>query len=171
MQRGDFETLDPTASFAQEGYFSPIYDRRHDLSVVVTYELSRRLTASTTFVFGSGDLRWLPPGRFTFQDVYGAPFQAVLPIYQDRNNYRLPPYNRLDLGLVWRFFPKWGESDLTFSVINVYDRRNTFFIYFEPEYEKGTDDNGNSIDIPKRIAAKQVSLFPILPSVTWNFKF
>jgi hypothetical protein len=171
VQRGDFKTLDPTASFAQEGYFSPIYDRRHDLSIVATYELSRRLTASATFVYGSGDLRWLPTGRFTYQDVYGAPFQAVLPIYQDRNTYRLPPYHRLDLGLVWRFFPKWGESDLTFSVINAYDRRNTFFIYFEPEYEEGMDDNGNAIEIPTRIAAKQVSLFPILPSITWNFKF
>ena len=171
VQRGSFKTLDPTASFAQKGYFSPIYDRRHDLSVVATYDLSRRLTASATFVFGSGDLRWLPTGRFTYQDVYGAPFQAIVPIYQNRNTYRLPPYNRLDLGLVWRFFPKWGESDLTISVVNAYDRRNTFFIYFEPEYEKGTDNNGNAIEIPTRIAAKQVSLFPILPSITWNFKF
>lgn len=171
VQRGGFKTLDPTANFAQKGYFSPIYDRRHDLSVVATYDLSRRLTISGTFVFGSGDLRWLPTGRFTYQDVYGAPFQAIIPIYQDRNTYRLPPYNRLDLGLVWRFFPKWGESDLTISVVNAYDRRNTFFIYFEPEYEKGMDTDGNAIEIPTRIAARQVSLFPILPSITWNFKF
>lgn len=171
VQRGDFETLDPTASFAQQGYFSPIYDRRHNISVVASYDLSRRLTASLVWVYGSGDLRWLPTGRFTYQDVYGAPFQAVIPIYEDRNTYRLPPYHRLDLGLVWRFFPKWGESDLTISVINAYDRRNTFFIYFEPEFETESDANGNAIEIPKRIAAKQVSLFPILPSITWNFKF
>ncbi len=171
VQRGEFKTLDPNASFAQQGYFSPIYDRRHDLSVVATYDLSRRLTASATFVYGSGDLRWLPTGRFTFQDIYGATFEAVLPVYQDRNTYRLPPYHRLDFGLVWRFFPKWGESDLTFSVINAYDRRNTFFIYLEPEFSDETDDNGNAVRIPTRIAAKQVSLFPILPSVTWNFKF
>jgi hypothetical protein len=171
IQRGDFQTIDPNANFAQQGYFSPIYDRRHNISVVGTYDLSRRLTASLVWVYGSGDLRWLPTGRFTYQDIYGAPFQAVLPIYQDRNTYRLPPYNRLDLGLIWRFFPKWGESDLTFSIINAYDRRNTFFIYFEPEFANETDDNGNAVNIPTRIAAKQVSLFPILPSVTWNFKF
>lgn len=171
VRRGEFKTLDSNASFTQQGYFSPIYDRRHDLSVVATYDLSRRLTASATFVYGSGDLRWLPTGRFTFQDVYGATFEAVLPIYQDRNTYRLPPYHRLDLGLVWRFFPRWGESDLTFSVINAYDRRNTFFIYLEPEFSDETDDNGNAVRIPTRIAAKQVSLFPILPSITWNFKF
>lgn len=171
VQRGEFKTIDPTASFAQKGYFSPIYDRRHDLSVVATYDLSKRLTASATFVYGSGDLRWLPTGRFIFQDVYGAQFEPVLPVYQDRNNYRLPPYNRLDLGLVWRFFPKWGESDLTFSVINAYNRRNTFFIYIEPQFVKGTDNNGNAFRVPTGIAAKQVSLFPVLPSVTWNFKF
>lgn len=171
VQRGAFKTLDPTAYFAQQGYFSPVFDRRHDLSVVAIYEINRRLSATATFVYGSGDLRWLPTGRFSFQDVHGANFDAVIPVYEDRNNYRLPPYHRLDLGLVWRFFPKWGESDLTFNVINAYDRRNTFFIYLEPQFEEGEDNRGNSIQIPTRIAAKQVSLFPILPSITWNFKF
>lgn len=171
VQRGDFETIDPEGNFAQQGYFSPIYDRRHDLSVVAVYELSPRLTATATFVYGSGDLRWLPNGRFTFQDVYGGNFEPIIPIYGDRNQFRLPAYHRLDLGLVWRFFPRWGESDLTFSVINAYDRRNTFFLFFEPEFETEQDANGNAIEIPTRVAAKQVSLFPILPSVTWNFKF
>lgn len=171
VQRGNFKTLDPTANFAQQGYFSPIYDRRHDLSVVAIYEINQRLSATATFVYGSGDLRWLPTGRFSFQDIYGANFDAVIPVFKDRNNYRLPPYHRLDLGLVWRFSPKWGESDLTFNVINAYDRRNTFFIYFEPQFEEGEDNQGNAIQVPTRIAAKQVSLFPVLPSVTWNFKF
>ncbi|MCB0553139.1 MAG: TonB-dependent receptor [Phaeodactylibacter sp.] len=175
IQLKNFETLLPDGRFAQEsegfGPFSPIYDRRHDLSVVALFEISRRLTATATFVYGSGDLRWLAPGRFTFQDIYGASFEAVVPDYQSRNNYRLPPYHRLDLGLVLRFFPKWGESDLAFSVVNAYDRRNTFFIYLEPEYKEVDGGDGNQISIPTRIAAKQVSLFPILPSVTWNFKF
>lgn len=171
VQRGDFETIDPEGNFAQQGYFSPIYDRRHDLSVVAVYELSPRLTATATFVYGSGDLRWLPSGRFTFQDVYGGDFEPIIPIYGDRNQYRLPDYHRLDLGLVWRFFPRWGESDLTFNIVNAYDRRNTFFLFFEPEFETEEDANGNAIEIPTRVAAKQVSLFPILPSITWNFKF
>ncbi|MBK7872397.1 MAG: TonB-dependent receptor [Saprospiraceae bacterium] len=171
VQRGEFQPLNENAKFAQKGYFSPIYDRRHDLSVVLIYDMTRRISLTATFVSGSGDLRWLPTGRFTFQDVYGAKFEAVVPVYEDRNNYRLPPYHRLDLGLVWRFFPKWGESDITFNVINAYDRRNTFFIYFEPEFEDRKDAQGNAIEIPNRIAAKQVSLFPVLPSITWNFKF
>jgi hypothetical protein len=174
IQLDNFETLDPNGRFLQEtqgfGAFSPIYDRRHDLSVVLLYEFGRRLTATATFVYGSGDLRWLPTGRFTFQDIAGAGFEAVVPDFQNRNNYRLPAYHRLDLGLVWKFFPAWGESDLTFSVVNAYDRRNTFFIFLEPEFEE-VDNDGTTIEIPTKITANQVSLFPILPAITWNFKF
>jgi hypothetical protein len=175
VQLDNFQTLDPNGRFEQEragfGAFAPIYDRRHDLSVVAFYEFNRRLTATATFVYGSGDLRWLPPGRFSFQDVYGADFEAVVPDFQERNNYRLPAYHRLDLGLVWKFFPDWGESDLTFSVVNAYDRRNTFFLFLEPQFEGMEDDSGNSFQVPTGITASQVSLFPILPSITWNFKF
>ena len=128
------------------------------------------MSATATFVYGSGDLRWLPVSRWTFQDVYGGSLQPVVPDYRERNNYRLPPFHRLDLGLVWRFFPKWGESDLTLSVINAYDRRNTFFLYFEPSFRKLVMGD-IVIEVPDRIAARQVSLFPILPSITWNFKF
>lgn len=170
VQRGEFRLLDDSRQFAQEGYFSPVFDRRHDLSVVAMYELSRRLSLTATFVYGSGDLRWLPTGRFSFGDVQGSDFEPVVPDYEERNNYRLPPYHRLDLGAVWRFFPTWGESDLTLSVVNAYDRRNTFFIYLEPEFSEVSLD-GNAVSFPERIAAKQVSLFPILPSLTWNFKF
>lgn len=170
VERGNFEVLDPDQNFAQQGFFSPVYDRRHDLSVVALYDFSKRLTFSATFVYGSGDLRWLPSGRWAFQDVYGSSFESVVPDFQDRNNFRLPAYHRLDLGLVWKFFPKWGESDLTFSVVNAYDRRNTFFIYFEPEFVEVGDGN-NTFRVPDRVVARQVSLFPILPSVTWNFKF
>jgi outer membrane cobalamin receptor len=169
--RSDFKTISPDAQFLQELPFSPIYDRRHDLSIVATYQISKRLTASATFVYGSGDLRWLPEGRFSFQDVDLAEFQSVVPDFGDRNNYRLPDYHRLDLGLVWKFFPKWGESDLTFSVINVYDRRNTFFLFFEPVGETIIGADGNGVVVPERIAAQQVSLFPILPAFTYNFKF
>lgn len=152
-------------------YFAPRYDRRHDLSVVAMYELSRRLTLTATAVYGSGDLAWLPTGRFVFQDVYGEQFEPVVPYFGDRNNFRLPYFFRLDAGLVIKFFPKWGESDLTINVFNATDRRNAFFIYLEPVFNEATTPDGDLIRVPERIAAKQVSLFPILPAITWNFKF
>lgn len=171
IRRGDFVPIDPDAIFGEgSAYFSPRFDRRHDISVVAVYEISRRWQVSATWIYGSGDLYWLPPGRFSFQDVQGAQFQALVPVYQNRNNYRLIPFHRLDLGVTYRFFPKWGESDLSLSVINAYDRRNAFFIYLEPQFQE-VDAGGTTIQIPEKIAARQVSLFPILPSLTYNFKF
>lgn len=171
IEKGEFQVLDETQQFVQRGYFSPVFDRRHDISIVTMFQLSRRLQVTTSFVYGSGDLRWMPLGRFSFQDIQGAGFNSVIPIYQDRNNFRLPPYHRWDLGLVIRFFPKWGKSELAINIINVYDRRNIFFIYLQPEFEKILTIDGNAIDLPTGVTARQVSLFPILPSVSWNFEF
>ena len=168
IRRGNFRGVKD--DIMEGRYFPPRYDRRHDISVVAAYEFNKRLTASATWVFGSGDLSWLPSGRFTLQDVQGAEFKAVVPIYGDRNTFRLPDYQRLDLGLVIKFFPKWGESDLTISVYNAYDYRNAYFVFLEPEF-RDVEVGGEIVEIPERIVAKQQSLFPIIPSATWNFKF
>ena len=171
VRLGEFTPLDPLETFGQGlSYFSPRYDRRHDISVVALYEINRRLSATASWVYGSGDLIWLPTGRFVFQDTEGAEFQAAAPVYGDRNNVRLAPFHRLDVSFIIKFFPKWGESDLTLSAFNAYDRRNAFFVYLEPEFREVTDGE-EVIQIPERIAAKQVSLFPVLPSATFNFKF
>ncbi|MDB5273479.1 MAG: TonB-dependent receptor, partial [Chitinophagaceae bacterium] len=77
--------------------------------------------------------------------------------------FRLPAYHRMDIGIVYNFKPKWGQADLTLSIYNVYNRRNTYFIY----YEEIKDANG----IPTEYVAKQVSLFPIIPTLTFNFKW
>lgn len=169
IRRGNFSG--PKGTVMEGRYFSPRYDRRHDISIVAMWEVNRRLSLGATWVYGSGDLSWLPSGRTIFQDVYGGTSQVAIPIYGDRNTFRLPAFHRLDLNLVWRFFPDWGESDLTLSVVNAYDRRNAFFIYIEPDFPEGTNTDDNLLDIPDRFAAKQVSLFPILPALTWNFKF
>ncbi len=171
-KRGDFETIDDTKVYAGEGkYFYPRYDRRHNLAVVLMYDITKRLTISGTAVYGSGDRAWLPVGKFTFQDVHGADFEPFVPVYGERNAFTLPYFFRTDLGLVYKFFPKWGESDLTLSVFNATNRRNTFFIYIEPKYSEGVDPLEDPLAIPTGLAAKQVSLFPIIGSLTWNFKF
>ncbi len=151
-------------------YFSPRYDRRHDLKVVASYKFNRRWTASATWVYGSGDLAWLPGGRAIFQDTKGGTFSPVTPIYGDRNTFRLPAYHRGDIGLVYTMYPRWGDSNLTLSIYNVYDRRNPYFLTLVTEY-KDLNQDGVTIKIPEKISARQVSLFPILPSLTWNFNF
>jgi outer membrane cobalamin receptor len=143
--------------------FFPRYDRRHDVSAVLIHEFSRRLSFTTTWVYGTGNAISLPVGRFLVQDINGSNF-TVVPEYLQRNSFRMAPYHRLDVGLVWRFFPKWGESDLTLSVYNTYNRKNPYFIYFEEVRDTQTD-------IITGFKAKQVSLFPVIPSITYNFKF
>lgn len=172
VKRGDFQPVDSDRFFSGgNGYFFPRYDRRHDFSLVLMWDVSRRFTLSGTVIYGSGDRTWLPVGRFTFQDVYGADFQPIVPVFGGRNDFRLPYFFRSDLGIVYRFFPKWGESDLTLSVYNLTNRRNAFFLYLEPQYAEGVDPETNPLAIPTGVAAKQVSLFPILGALTWNFKF
>ena len=162
VRRGEF------ADIMNGAYFAPRFDRRHDISVVAIYEFNDRISATAAWIFGSGDLAWLPVGRLTFQDIPGASSQPVVPIYGDRNNVRLPAYHRLDLGMVIRFDPRWGESDLTISIYNAYNRRNPYFLYLDTETRENTD---LGVDEIVGISAKQVSLFPIIPSLTYNFTF
>ncbi|MFN6945012.1 MAG: TonB-dependent receptor [Cytophagaceae bacterium] len=142
--------------------FPARYDRRHDISVVAMHKLSKRVTLTGTWIYGTGNAVTLPIGRMVLFDI--PPGQAtVVPVYGDRNSFRMPAYHRMDIGLVWKFFRKWGESDLTFSVYNVYNRRNPYFLYFDEEV--------NANQQSSRFVGKQVSLFPLIPSVTYNFRF
>lgn len=140
--------------------FPAKYDRRHDLSVVATYEHNKRWTFSGVFIFGSGNTTTLPE-KFYF--VEGVLVQE----YGEVNGYRMAPYHRLDLSAIYTPKKKKPERRLTstwaFSIYNAYSRMNPYFIYF--------DQTGNVLNGDLEIKARQVSLFPIIPSVTWNFKF
>lgn len=141
------------------------YDRRHDLSIVNMYEINKHWKVSATFVFASGQRTTLPVSFFLNE---GQPHF----VYGDRNWYQLPPYHRLDLGFVYVIIPKHKRkidfySDISVSIYNAYNRMNPYFIYIDPKGDPGTQGNGSGF----QFRAKQASLFPILPSVTWNFKF
>ncbi|WP_162425599.1 TonB-dependent receptor [Pontibacter pudoricolor] len=143
--------------------FPTRYDRRHDLSLVVLHKLSKRLNLTGAFVYGTGNAFSLPVARFAFQDVEGEE-PTYVPIYEDRNSFRLDASHRLDLGVVWKLKPKRGEADLTFNAYNAYNRRNPYFVYFE---QLKDEEENQTIGF----RAKQVSLFPVIPSVTYNFRF
>ncbi|MEM9985416.1 MAG: TonB-dependent receptor [Bacteroidota bacterium] len=144
--------------------FHPRNDRRHDISIVGVYEINRRLSVSSSWEYRTGNAVTFPRGIGVafgpdFLGGGGNPSPNFVPIYGPRSADRLPAYHRLDLGLVIKFFPKWGESDLTISAYNAYNRRNVYFVRFSrPEGEF-------------RNIAEQVALFPVIPSVTYNFKF
>lgn len=135
------------------------FDRRHDMSIVGIYQLNDKWKLSATFVYGTGNATTLPE-RFYFID--GVLTQEVGRI----NSYRLPAYHRLDFAAILTPKPKKIrkiKSEWVFSIYNVYSRANPYFIYF--------DQNGSAVDGNLKVEARQVSLFPVIPSVTWNFKF
>jgi CarboxypepD_reg-like domain/TonB-dependent Receptor Plug Domain len=164
VRRGNFPDINGGA------FFAPRFDTRHNVSVVALYSLSPKWQITGTWVYTSGNMAWLPSGRFTFQDVPGGVNQPVVPIYGDRNTFRYPAYSRADLGIVRKWRTRRSEQDLTLSIYNATDRRNPYFIFLEPKLET-IRDGEFSIQVPTSIRARQVSLFPILPSITWNFKF
>jgi hypothetical protein len=158
--------------------YHPKHDRRHDISVVVAWEIPWTkpkfpLTLSASWVYGTGSAISLPKKRYIQMDITSSnPFKFI-PIYGERGGYKMPDYHRLDFGLVWELYPlrkKRFKSDITFSIYNVYDRRNPFFMYIDALY---SDDNrgANTAAFPEKLEAKVVSLFPIIPSITWNFRW
>src|SRR6266487_4650241 len=135
------------------------YDRRHDLSTVGSYELNSRWKLSSIFIFGTGNAISLPE-RFYFID--GTLTQEFSRI----NVYRMASYHRFDFSATYTPQPKKKRkysSNWVFSVYNVYSHLNPYFYYY--------DQQGSAVNGTLAVTAKQVSLFPIIPSVTWNVKW
>jgi len=135
-------------------WFPARQDRTHDFSLVASYQLFRNLLFSGSWVYYTGDAITFPVGKYSIDG-------AVVYLFSDRNGDRMPEYHRLDLGVTWvlKEAEKW-HSDLTFSVYNVYNRKNAYTISFrESETHPGTTE------------AVKLSLFGIVPSISWNFKF
>jgi len=138
------------------------YDRRHALNVVGTYRLNDRWKLSGAFVYNTGIAYTLPEGRFP--SVLGPSlFEGNYFIYQNRNNQRLGAYHRLDFSAIRTKEGKlWGKpfiSEWVFGVYNLYSRQNPYFVYLKVD---------PVLDKPEAI---QVTLLPIIPSISYNFKF
>lgn len=152
-------------------YFPSKYDRRHDVSVVGSYKLNDRWTFGAAFIYATGSTLTLP-------ESYYIQNQDLLFKYGDRNSTRMAPYHRLDLSATLFDKPmktitnengdevevkKRFRSNWSFSIYNVYNRANPFFLY--------VDNDGSVFEGDFQVKVKQVTLFPIIPSVTWNFEF
>jgi len=140
------------------------YDRRHNFSLLTTYQLDDKWTFGATFVYSSGRAATLPVGRYEIGENYNVDF------YTGRNDYRFPDFHRLDISATLNSRKnkdrKW-KSTWVFAVYNVYDRRNPFTIYTRTKQ----DDDGNIIGDGSEKEARMISLFPILPSITYTIKF
>jgi len=176
----------PELNLGKEFYAK--YDRRHDVSFIASYDLNKKWTFAAVWVYSTGNAITVPVAYY----ILDANFITE---YGERNSFRMPAYHRLDISAT--FTPdrkkiierkkqrltkqyqeqgkdvstivvpkKWAknyESSWSFSVFNLYNRHNPYIVYFSSEGSIATGDY--------KAKAKQVYLFPILPSVTWNFKF
>lgn len=138
-------------------WFDSKYDRPHDLNITLSYDLSSRISASANWVFASGNKTTLP------EQAYWR--MGYLMMHNGEiNNFRYPAYHRLDLGVDFELKTKrFKSSILNFSIVNVYNRSNPYFLFFQ----SFLNESKYQIDIK----ATQVSLFPILPSISWRIKF
>lgn len=139
------------------------YDRRHQISILLNSKLSDKLDISSSWTYHSGDAITLALEKYYIQTFakngvnydYG-PHEAHL--YSSRNQYRLPPYHRLDLSLNSHKQQKRSTRTFSVGIYNVYLRKNPYFVYFD-QNEKG------------EAKLYQVSLFPFMPSVSWSWQF
>ena len=130
-------------------------DRTHNLSITTNYEISRKWSVAANFNFQTGRATTYPNGYYEYLDVY-------VPSFGDRNAGRLPDYHRLDIAAT--YLPKPGktkgyQNEWTFGIYNVYNRMNANSVSFNQNRETGNNE------------AVQLSIFGLIPSVTYNFKF
>lgn len=142
------------------------YDRRHDFSLVVTHNFSKRFDMGLTWVYGTGNAVTLPTQNVNGANIPYVPFmQTSYEYYGQRNNYRMPAYHRMDVGFNFHKQKKYGIRTWSIAFYNSYSRQNPFFLYFEPTSDEEYQRTGKSR------ALRQLSLFPIIPSVSYSFKF
>jgi len=143
------------------------YDRRHDLSVVGVYEISDRINIAATWVYGTGNAVTFANSRVNLlTEVFSGYDFSNVEIYEERNNYRLAPYHRLDIGIDFIKQKKRFKRTWSIGAYNAYSRKNPFFLNLETDFFQ--DENGNFQD---KTVLKQYSLFPIIPSVSYKFEF
>jgi len=134
------------------------YDRRHDASIVIIHKFSKRFDLSGTWVYGTGNAMTLPIARYLGSSDVNGFYGNEIQYYGDKNSFRMRAYHRLDIGVSFHNIKSWGEFIWRFGVYNLYSRKNPYFYYF------GYNDDDEKV-------LKQVSLFPIIPSVSFGVKF
>jgi hypothetical protein len=144
--------------------FPARYDRRHDLSVVGIYKLSDHITLSATWVYGTGNAITLPLSSYqaVAQSNHTVPdynISNTVNDYGEKNSFRMSPYHRFDIAIQFHKQRKKYERTFELGVYNAYNRKNPFYYY--TEYDRDT----------QQTKLKQISLFPIIPSVSWTWKF
>jgi RecA/RadA recombinase len=131
------------------------YDKTHDMSLTASYELNKKWSFSSNFLFQTGQPTTFPNGQYQYNGI-------IIPNYEARNSSRLPSYHRMDIAATYTPKPdsiKRWKSEWVFSIYNAYDRKNAASITFRENRMTGLNE------------ANRLSIFGIIPSVSYNFKF
>ena len=133
------------------------FDRRHDFSLVLSHKFNEKWDAGLTWIYGTGNAITFPQAIYLGTPNNNNDFVDIVESYGPRNSTRLDAYHRLDLGFNKTIKKKKSTRILSFGAYNAYSRKNPFFAYL-------TYELGNRV-------AKQVSLFPIIPSISYRIQF
>lgn len=140
--------------------FYPRYDRRHDVNIVLVYEISPSWEIGATWYYGTGQAYTMPTGSFSFEEIGFTDYEDIKYQYTERNGARLPAFHKLDINFLHHF--EWFSLPWTVSlnIYNAYNRRNPFAWYISTDYD-GTN-------VTKKL--KQLTLFPLIPTIGLSFK-
>ncbi len=139
------------------------YDRRHDISLVGIYSISENITLSATWVYGTGNAITLPKASYSPVPFGESSYNQTVEDYGDKNSFRMAPYHRFDIGIQFhKIRPKYKRT-FEIGLYNAYNRKNPFYYYLTTKY--------NFVDGTQKSVINQVSLFPIIPSISWSIKF
>ena len=136
-------------------WYNTAWDRTHDFSVTAQYALNKKWDLGANFIFQTGRPNTFPVGQYEYQG-------QTIPVFEPRNASRLAAFHHLDVSATWKLGTqkeKRWKSELVFSVYNVYNRRNAASVSFSENLETGQNE------------AVRLSIFGVIPSITYNFKF
>ena len=136
-------------------WYNTAFDKTHDISLTSSYELNKKWSFSSNFLFQTGQPATFPNGQYQYNGI-------VIPSFESRNSSRLPSYHRLDLSVNYNPKPnstKKFKGQWVFGVYNIYNRRNAASISFRENRMSGTNE------------AARLAIFGIVPSFSYNFKF
>jgi len=150
------------------------YDRRHDISVVLSYDLSDRISLSGNWVYGTGNAVTLPAydvatGVSSFRGA-GENVFNYFDSYSgstEKNSFRMSNFHRMDIGISFKKKKKWGERTWVIGIYNAYAHNNPFFVSLDTD---GSFDEETGQYTEKKIF-KENAILPLIPSISYNFKF
>ena len=142
--------------------FYPKYDRRNDLSLIIVYKFNDNWTAGMTWTYASGERYTQPPGQYQFNEISPGTGTNIYVDYPELNNAQLPAFHKMDLNITYKVPLFNMPFEAYVNIYNLYNRQNPFARYVSTE----SDSNGKIT-----VSEKQLVLFPLIPTLGFNFKF